>query len=399
MSDAIVISSAGVVSGYGAGLATLARGLRSGTRNFTPWSAMASVQAAAVPVCAAPVDGVPGHSRSTQLALLAAREAFAPLSAHEREASAIILGGTTGGMALTEAVVLDPPHASTAGFTEAVARAHPVSDATNAIAAEAGAYGPRATIVSACSSGLNAIITARRWIEAGMASAVMAVGVDGLSRLTVAGFGSLAAVDPLGTRPFARDRKGLTIGEGAGAFYVERETSARRAGRPVLARLLGSAIVAEAFHATQPEPSGAGAERAMRQALADAGLSAAAVDVVSAHGTGTAQNDAMECKALARVFGRGPAVSSQKSQLGHTLGAAGAVEVAACLVMLAEQVVFPTHGLSEDALDPACADVAHVMGAPEAREISVILKNSFAFGGQNSALCLGVGDKGVRSAQ
>jgi 3-oxoacyl-[acyl-carrier-protein] synthase II len=127
----------------------------------------------------------------------------------------------------------------------------------------------------------------------------------------------------------------------------------------------------------------------MRGALEDAGLKADAIDAVSAHGTATPQNDAMEAKAIHSVFGMGAPVSSQKSQLGHTLGAAGALELAACIAMLEEQRVYPTYGLTAQNLDPACDGIRHVMGEPLHRELRYIMKNSFAFGGQNSALVVG----------
>jgi 3-oxoacyl-(acyl-carrier-protein) synthase len=208
---------------------------------------------------------------------------------------------------------------------------------------------------------------------------VLAIGTDALCRLTVAGFASLGAMDPEGARPFQAGRKGITIGEGAAAFVVARQ------GRP-MARILGSAMIGEAFHATQPDPSGAGAARAMRDALQDARLQT--VDAVSAHGTATLQNDAMECRAIASVFGAAVPVSSQKSQLGHTLGAAGALELAACILMLREQTMYSTHGLSAEVVDPACRGVQHVF-SPRRMRISTIAKNSFAFGGQNSVLILG----------
>ncbi|MCC6810545.1 MAG: beta-ketoacyl-[acyl-carrier-protein] synthase family protein [Deltaproteobacteria bacterium] len=388
----IVLSGVGAVSGYGLGFSALKHGLASGKRSFAPWALLDSVRCPQHPVCAVP-DGIfqpdEPHSRSATLALLAAKEALAEVPEDARRQIGVIVGSTTGGMALTEATVLDAPHTGTAAFDARIAREHPVSETTNLVARKLGLFGPRTTVVSACSSGLNAVILARRWIELGLCQTVLAIGADALSRLTLVGFASLGAVDGEGARPFQKERKGITIGEGAAAFLVERKDDAHRAGRRARGVVAGSAIIGEAFHATQPDPSGAGAARAMRLALEDGKLDATAIDAVSAHGTATQQNDAMEAKAVAAVFGKNVPVSSQKSQLGHTLGAAGALELAACIAMLEDQHVYPTHGLSPDNVDPACAEIQHVMGAPLRRELRYLMKNSFAFGGQNSALVVG----------
>ncbi len=386
----VVISGSGAVCGYGASMRALAEGLASGTRRFSPMAALDSVRATPALVCAvSEIASRAGESRSAALALVAAREALAALGPEERADTAVILGGTTGGMDKTEACVLEPPFAGIGGFDADTAAGHPISQATRAVAESFGLRGARATVVSACSSGLNAVIWAKRWLEAGFAERVLAIGTDGLCRLTVTGFASLGAIDPDGARPFQRERKGITIGEGAAAFLVEREADAARAGRKGRARLLGGAVIGEAHHVTQPDPSGEGARRAMQQALSDAALAPTDIDAISAHGTATPQNDAMEAKAIAELFGANVPVSSQKSQLGHTLGAAGAIELAACLIMLDEQRVFPTYGLHADNLDPACGGVHHVMGAPIDRPLRRILKNSFAFGGQNSVLIVG----------
>jgi 3-oxoacyl-[acyl-carrier-protein] synthase II len=187
-------------------------------------------------------------------------------------------------------------------------------------------------------------------------------------------------VDPLGMRPFAQDRRGVTLGEGAAAFLVEKPGR-----RPTLARLLGAAMVAEAHHPTHPQASGEGAERAVRLALQDAALQAGDIDAVSAHGTATLLNDASEVQAMRRIFGERIALASHKSQLGHTLGAAGALETAVCLLMLRKQRLYPTFALRHVAED--CAGVDHVQIARNAN-LRAIVKNSFAFGGQNSALVL-----------
>jgi 3-oxoacyl-[acyl-carrier-protein] synthase II len=386
----VVISGVGAVSAYGTKMDDLREGLLSGVRRFAPFHALISLQAPAYPVAAcAALPFSSEEARSTQMALLAAKEAIAHLDPEERKDTAVILGGTTGGMVFTEACSLDAPFAGLASFDHRVASAHPVSDATERVARFFHLGGPQSTIVSACSSGLNAVIWGKRFIDAGMVRRVLAIGTDALCRLTVVGFASLSAIDPSGARPFQRERKGITIGEGAAAFLLEREADARAAKRHVRARVLGGAVIGEAHHITQPDPTGEGALRAMRNALNDAKLERKDIDAVSAHGTATPHNDAMESRALRELFSDRVPVSSQKSQLGHTLGAAGALELAACLLMLDAQHVFPTFGLTEENLDPECAGLMHVMNAPLKTPIRHLMKNSFAFGGQNSVLVLG----------
>lgn len=379
-----VITGVGAVSSYGRSMAALHRGLASQVRNLRSFP-LSDGREQLVGIVEG--DFSADLSRSTQLALWAAEEALADFSATERAQTAIILGGTTGGMRGTEAHFLDAPLGGLDAFTRQTVAQHPVYEATNTLAEKLGLGGPRSTLISACSSGLNTTILAQRWLASGMAKRVLAVGTDAVCRLTLTGFASLGAVDPQGARPFQRERKGISIGEGAAAFVIERDGA-----RPARARLLGNAIIAEAFHATQPDPSGNGAERAMRQAMHEANVAAGDIDAVSAHGTGTPHNDAMECAAIARVFNDGtarPLVSSQKSQLGHTLGAAGSLELAACVAMIENDVVYATFGLSEENLDPACANVAHVLAAPQPRRLRALIKNSFAFGGQNACVVLG----------
>ncbi len=370
------ITSVGAVSAYGIGFAALHRGLLSGTRQFSA-SGFGDALVGAVHEVA--TGELP---RSATLALIAAEEALAPFSAAERRSMGVIVGGTTGGMDRSEQHFLDAPFAGLESFDAATITGHPICHTTGAVADRFSLFGPRATLISACSSGLNAVIVARQWLLAGRCERVLAIGCDGLCRLTQSGFAALAAIDPTGTRPFQRDRKGISIGEGAAAFVIEKNGEAK-------ARVLGTAICAEAYHATQPDPSGEGAARAMRLALKDAALPADAIDAVSAHGTGTIHNDAMECLAIADVVGSEILVSSQKSQLGHTLGAAGALELAACIAMLQNQVVYATHGLAADNLDPACNNVRHVMHQAQPKKLRAMLKNSFAFGGQNACVVVG----------
>jgi 3-oxoacyl-[acyl-carrier-protein] synthase II len=216
---------------------------------------------------------------------------------------------------------------------------------------------------------------------------VLAGGSDLLCRFVVAGFNCLRATDEV-ARPFDGRRRGLVLGEGAAIVVVEDAEHAARRGAAVRARILGCGAAGDAIHMTAPDREGGGVVRAVLAALDDAGLPATAVDFVSAHGTGTPFNDAMEACALGRVFGgHRPLVNSIKGAIGHTLGAAGALEAVLCAEVLGHGVVPPTAGLEE--VDVACAGLDLVHGAPRARDVRLALSTSSGFAGANAALVLG----------
>jgi 3-oxoacyl-[acyl-carrier-protein] synthase II len=189
------------------------------------------------------------------------------------------------------------------------------------------------------------------------------------------------------SRPFDLERDGFIMGEGAGAVVLESAEHARGRGVQVHGRLVGFAATNDAFHMTQPEENGRGAEQAMRAALEDAGAMPADVGYVNAHGTSTPFNDRIETAAIRRVVGEGGApVSSCKGSIGHTLGAAGAIEAVACIEALRRGALPPTLNLEE--IDPEC-EADHVAGAPrEAPDLQLALSNSFGFGGQNACLAV-----------
>ena len=216
------------------------------------------------------------------------------------------------------------------------------------------------------------------------ADVVLAGGTDFLCRFVVAGFNCLRATAER-ARPFDVTRRGLVLGEGAAIVVVEEAGHAARRGARLLARLAGVGCAADATHMTAPDREGGGATRALLAALDDAGLTPAAVDFVSAHGTGTPYNDAMEAVALARVFGAGRVpVNSIKGAIGHTLGAAGALEAVLCVETLARGVIPPTAAL--ETVDPVCAVLDLVHGAPRRRTVGAAVSTSSGFAGTNAAL-------------
>ena len=206
--------------------------------------------------------------------------------------------------------------------------------------------------------------------------------------MTFTGFHSLQAMSPEPCRPFDVERRGLTLGEGAGILVLESEDHARRRGARVFGEIAGAGISCDASHLTAPHPESRGAILALSSALRDAAVAPAAIDYVNAHGTGTPQNDLSESTALKRVLGEAAArvpVSSIKGLIGHLLGAAGAVEAIATLVALADGVVPPTTGLRET--DPACG-LDFVPGAARHRPLAIAVSNSYGFGGNNCSLVL-----------
>jgi 3-oxoacyl-[acyl-carrier-protein] synthase II len=215
---------------------------------------------------------------------------------------------------------------------------------------------------------------------------VLAGGSDGLCRLTLTGFNSLGATDTGLCRPFDRNRAGLTLGEGAAFLVLEREDVALARNARILAWLSGFAVGAEAFHVTHPETSGSVAAGLLEAAMWRAGLGPDGVDYVNAHGTGTVPNDAIETLAIRRAFGEHAdrvIVSSAKGQIGHTLGAAGAIEAAITVLALDRQVAPPTGGLVEP--DDAC-NLRHVMGEGLRTPLRSALSSSFGFGGTGAVL-------------
>lgn len=254
-------------------------------------------------------------------------------------------------------------------------------------ASEIGALGPQATFLSACSSSNHAIAHGLELLESGEADAVVALGIHLFSQTEFTYFHNLRSLAPDHCRPFDSRRRGLMIGEGAGALVLERKQSARSRGARGYAEIAGIGFSCDGYHVTSPHPTGEGAMRAMRHALRRAGASAGDIDFVSAHGTGTFVNDPIECRALEEVFGK-PCkvpVSSVKSMIGHTMGASGVIETAICCLAIRDSLIPPTANF--ELADPSCS-VDCVPNAPRQARLRWVMKNSFGFGGNNVSLIL-----------
>ncbi|WP_189979320.1 beta-ketoacyl-[acyl-carrier-protein] synthase family protein [Streptomyces capoamus] len=264
--------------------------------------------------------------------------------------------------------------------------------AAGEVAADLGARGAGFGVSTACASGATAIGIGRQLLAAGMCDIALVGGAESAcGPLSSVGFWRLGALstrchDPQGaSRPFDAERDGFVLGEGAAVLVLERAEHARARGAPGKAVLSGFGATSDAHHPTSPPPEGGGAERAVRAALAEAGLAPGDIDHVNAHATSTPLNDRVEAAVLRRVFRRPPPVTATKSVLGHSLGAAGAVEAAVCVLTLHHQTIHPTANLGTP--EPGI-DLDVVTKAARACRVDAVLSTSFGFGGQNAVLVL-----------
>jgi 3-oxoacyl-[acyl-carrier-protein] synthase II len=269
------------------------------------------------------------------------------------------------------------------------------------------AYGFRgfsSTVCTACASGTQAIGDATSAIQRGIADVMVACGTEYLlSETLLAGFVATRALatnyndDPArAMRPFDANREGFIAGLGAATLVLERLEHALARGADIYAEVLGSGVSNDAFHLIAPDPDGGGAALAMRRALEDAGIEAGQVDYINAHGTSTPLGDVAETKAIKVVFGEAAydiPISASKSMLGHMMGAAGAIEAAACVMTIKNGVIHPT--INYETPDPDC-DLDYVPNTARKKDVGVVLSNSFGLGGQNACLVLGrVNDQGA----
>jgi 3-oxoacyl-[acyl-carrier-protein] synthase II len=396
----IAVSGVGLVSALGQSATETFRALMTGQRGILPLALFdaGDVRSKLVgEVRDLRIADIAGHaaagefSRTDAMAVAAAREAASQARLPPGARIGVVLGGTTGGMFETEGLLSSPELLKLPSASAEKLVSYPLSASLARVADAVGGAQARRSICSACSGGAIALVQAAAWLAQGEVDFVLAGGADGLCRLTVLGFNALGATDPEPCRPFDRARAGLNLGEGAAVLVLEREATALGRNADVLAWLDGFAVGAEAHHITHPEPTGQRASQLLRVALSRAGLASGEVGYVNAHGTGTQQNDAMEARALLEVFGKGSSclVSSSKAQLGHTLGAAGAVEAALTVLAVAGGAVPPTAGLVE----PELQGLRHVLGQGRSEPLRAAVSSSFGFGGMSCVLVFSAQDR------
>ncbi|MDR1279595.1 MAG: beta-ketoacyl-ACP synthase [Opitutaceae bacterium] len=333
------------------------------------------------------------HESRTNRLLHAALIAILPqveeaLARHGRGRLAIIIGTCTSGIRESE-TAFRQLHQHGALPDTFDPRKQELGHPAKFLALRLGVTGPAYTISTACSSSARALISARRLIRSGLADAVLAGGADHPGATSYNGFHSLGALSRAHCRPFARDRDGINLGEGAALFLLTRQ--------PAPVALLGAGETSDAYHASAPHPDGLGTETSMRMALADAGIAPADAQrktgYINLHGTGTPLNDHTESHAVYRIFGDAVPCSSTKHLTGHTLGACGAIEASLCHALLTappapSPVNLPRQQLAPEDKDPALAPI-HLVTGEETLRTPLILSNSLGFGGNNATLILG----------
>ncbi len=410
----VVVTGLGVIAPTGRGVDDAWEGVVGGKSCAAIHPSLVEAGAPVTLACATPAfdaDAELGRGTSrrmdryTQLALLAALEAFANAGlvdaveagpgadgGVDRDRIGILLGSGIGG-----AETWDREYRTY--FERGPTKVSPLfiprmlsNTAAGAISMRTGARGPNMTVNTACAAGASALHVARDLIRSGQADVMVAGGVEaGITGLSVSAFAQMGALsgndDPqTASRPFDVGRDGFVMGEGAGIVILESAEHAARRGATVLASLAGAGASADAHHATAPPEDGAGAVLAMQRALVDAGLAPADIGHLNAHGTSTPLNDAAESRAVRAVFGADAdtlAVASTKGATGHLLGAAGAVEAVFSILALRNGLVPPTAGTST--VDPAI-DLDVVTDTARRSDLEAVMSNSFGFGGQNASL-------------
>ena len=340
-------------------------------------------------------------ARFVQLSMAASKlavlDAHLELSDEDRETAGCFIGVGLGGLEGIEAMGRTLAEKGPSRISPYFIPSVIANLAAGQVSIALGLRGASYCVTSACSSSAHAIGEACEWIRRGRADLFIAGGSEStITGLGVGGFCAMFALsrrndDPArASRPFDKGRDGFVIGEGAGTLVLESLTRAKKRGATIYAEITGYGATSDAHHLTQPAPEGAGAQRSMRMALADAKLDPSKIDYMNAHGTSTPQGDIQESRAIEKVFGDHALskklwVSSTKSMMGHLLGGAGAVEAAICAMAIAKGIVPPTINLDDQ--DPECK-LDYVPNVARERRIDHAMSNSFGFGGTNCSLLL-----------
>jgi len=322
-----------------------------------------------------------GVTRTTLLALHAFQQAIADsnLSADDLQSSgtALINGNTIGGMCLSDELYMD---ANKSEVGSEYISSYNLGSVNMYIQQRYKIGGVVNTFNTACSSGANAIMYGARLLNNGFAKRAIVGGTDSLAKFTINGFNSLNILSSKHCRPFDKDRAGLNLGEGAAFLVLEREEDAK--GKKMYGAVSGWSNTNDAFHPSSLSDDGEGPYLAMKEALKVAGLEPSQIDYINTHGTGTENNDEKESIAMIRLFETPPAFSSTKANVGHTLGAAGAIEAVYCLLNLTHQEVYPSVNFGEAIETTGLIPVQSYQKVP----LKHVMSNSFGFGGNCSSL-------------
>jgi 3-oxoacyl-[acyl-carrier-protein] synthase II len=403
--DKVVITGLGVLSPIGIGVDAFWKAAKSGTNGIGPITAFdTSVFRTHVggevkqfrPEEYLSAKEISSMGRSSQFAIAAATMAVTQsgldLSKENPFRVGVSLGTTMGEPQILEQCieVMYAANGTYETVPQNLPRQYPCGVIAANVASHFNASGPAIMIPTACAAGNYAIGYSFDLLSLGMADVVIAGGSDPISKIAFTGFNRLFATAKEVCRPFDRNRDGMAVGEGAGMLVLESLSHAKKRGAVVIAEVLGYGIACDAHSMTIPDPSGSGGIFALQKALGNARVSVDSIDYISAHGTGTKENDKTETTIIKSVFGtraKSIPVSSLKSMIGHTMGAASAIEAVACALSILNNTILPTINYSEP--DPDC-DLDYVPNTARiAPKVNTVVSNAYAFGGNTSALVLG----------
>ena len=317
--------------------------------------------------------------RSLLLSLIAAKQAWGENNISPKIKTVIIGATTVGGMDLVEKILEKDVRIQSLAH-------NPSGIITDYLADYFHLDEFKTTISTACSSTANAIILGSRMIKNGLADRVLVGGGDALTKFTVNGFNSLRIYDTDFCKPFDNNRKGLNLGEAAAYIVLENKKSMAITKNKKVASILGWGNANDAYHQTASSPNGEGAQKAMQLALDEAKLSSKDIDYINAHGTATPNNDLSEGRAIEKLFGQKQLFSSTKAFTGHTLAAAGIIELIYSILSIKNNTIFPT--LNHNALMPELK-ITPVTNIIENITVNTVLSNSFGFGGNNATIIIG----------
>jgi 3-oxoacyl-[acyl-carrier-protein] synthase II len=337
--------------------------------------------------------------RFCQFAMVAAIDALnhsgLDLSKIDRTRGGVILGSGIGGLGTIEEQMLKMVEKGVDRVSPMTVPRMMLNGAGGAIAIRFGLQGTNYSVATACASATNALGDAFKTIQRGEHDVMISGGSEAaITRMGVSAFQNMKALSArndrpeAASRPFDRDRDGFVLSEGAGIVVMEDLEHAQSRGAKILAEVIGFGTTCDAGHITQPDENGLGAARAMSRALQDGGIGPAEVDYINAHGTSTPLGDKAETIAVKNVYGDSAykvSISSTKSQLGHSLGASGGIELVISVKTLLEQTIAPTINL--DNPDPEC-DLDYTPNQPRQRKVDIVMSNSFGFGGHNASIVI-----------